>query len=227
MTGIASLELSPEKTTLQIGAPGPAFEGLRATDGEIRGSSSYADRDALVLIFSSNRCPTAKAYAERMNALQRDYAERGLQVVAINSNDPHLYPDESLPRMVERAAEDAYTFPYLADADQRVARAYGPTCPFYFFLLDRERRLVMRSGAEVHLAPIEFRLLACLAQLLGLVVTHRQLLREVWGPSHVEHAHYLRVYMKQLRDKLEADPVQPKYLLTDTGIGYRLLCDDL
>ena len=78
----------------------------------------------------------------------------------------------------------------------------------------------------MHLTPIEFRLLSCLAQHLGLVVTHRQLLREVWGPSHMEHAHYLRVYMKQLRDKLEADPVQPRYLLTDTGIGYRLLADE-
>ena len=93
--------------------------------------------------------------------------------------------------------------------------------------LDLERRRVTRSGAEVHLTPIEFRLLACLAQHLGLVVTHRQLLREVWGPSHVEHVHYLRIYMKQLRGKLEDDPVQPKYLLTDTGIGYRLLGEDL
>lgn len=93
--------------------------------------------------------------------------------------------------------------------------------------LDLERRRVTRSGTEVHLTPIEFRLLACLAQHLGLVVTHRQLLREVWGPSHVEHVHYLRIYMKQLRDKLEDDPVQPKYLLTDTGIGYRLLGEDL
>ena len=80
-----------------------------------------------------------------------------------------------------------------------------------------------RDGAEVHLTPIEFRLLACLAQHLGMVVTHRQLLREVWGPSHVEHTHYLRIYMKQLRDKLEADPVRPKHLLTETGVGYRLV----
>jgi two-component system, OmpR family, KDP operon response regulator KdpE len=92
--------------------------------------------------------------------------------------------------------------------------------------IDLQRRRVTRHGAEVHLTPIEFRLLACLAQHLGLVVTHRQLLREVWGPSHVEHTHYLRIYMKQLRDKLEGDPVQPKYLLTDTGIGYRLLGEE-
>jgi two-component system KDP operon response regulator KdpE len=91
---------------------------------------------------------------------------------------------------------------------------------------DFERRKVIRDGKEVRLTPIEFRLLACLAQHLGMVVTHRQLLREVWGPSHIEHTHYLRIYMKQLRDKLEIDPVQPRHLITETGVGYRLVMDD-
>jgi two-component system KDP operon response regulator KdpE len=86
-----------------------------------------------------------------------------------------------------------------------------------------EMRHASRSGAEVHLTPIEFRLLACLAKHLGMVVTHRQLLTEVWGPTHAADTHYLRVYMKQLREKLESDPVQPKYLLTETGVGYRLV----
>ena len=89
--------------------------------------------------------------------------------------------------------------------------------------LDLERRRVIRAGGEVHLTPIEFRLLACLAQHLGMVATHRQLLREVWGPSHVEHTHYLRIYMKQLREKLEDDPVRPRFLLTESGVGYRLV----
>jgi two-component system KDP operon response regulator KdpE len=92
--------------------------------------------------------------------------------------------------------------------------------------VDLQRRQITRNGAEVHLTPLEFRLLACLAQHLGMVVTHRQLLREVWGPSHVEHTHYLRIYMKQLRDKLEADPIRPKHLLTETGVGYRLVAED-
>jgi two-component system KDP operon response regulator KdpE len=92
--------------------------------------------------------------------------------------------------------------------------------------IDFEKRRATRDGAEVHLTPIEFRLLACLARHLGMVLTHRQLLREVWGPSYVEHTHYLRVYMKQLREKLEADPVQPRHLLTETGVGYRLVADD-
>ena len=92
--------------------------------------------------------------------------------------------------------------------------------------IDLQRRRTTRSGDEVHLTPIEFRLLACLAQHLGMVVTHRQLLREVWGPAFVEHTHYLRIYMKQLRDKLEDDPIRPKHLLTETGVGYRLVGED-
>jgi two-component system, OmpR family, KDP operon response regulator KdpE len=89
-----------------------------------------------------------------------------------------------------------------------------------------EKHVATVGGQDVHLTPIEFRLLGCLAKHLGMVVTHRQLLREVWGPAHVEHTHYLRVYMKQLREKLEADPVRPRYLVTETGIGYRLLADE-
>jgi len=91
---------------------------------------------------------------------------------------------------------------------------------------DLEKHVVKRNGVEVHLTALEFRLLACLAKHLGMVVTHRQLLREVWGPSHVEHTHYLRIYMKQLREKLEADPVQPRHLLTETGVGYRLVAEE-
>ena len=89
-----------------------------------------------------------------------------------------------------------------------------------------QKRTATRGGAEIHLTPIEFRLLACLAKHLGMVVTHRQLLTEVWGPTHAADTHYLRVYMKQLREKLEADPVQPRHLLTETGVGYRLVAED-
>ncbi len=141
MTSIAFAEASPDRATLPVGAPGAPFEGLLGTDGRRHGLSTLADREAIVLIFSSNRCPTAKAYGERMNALQREFGPRGVQLLAINSNDPHLYPDESYPRMVERATEDDYSFPYLVDAGQQVAKAYGAKCTFHVFLLDRDRRL--------------------------------------------------------------------------------------
>jgi len=141
MTGI---ELAPTPSAPEpasIGTASPGFEGLLGTDGRRYGLSTFADRELLVLIFSSNRCPTAKAYGPRMNALQAEFGPRGVAVVAVNANDPHLYPDESYPRMIERAAEDGYTFPYVIDDGQRLARAYGATCTFHVFVLDRERRI--------------------------------------------------------------------------------------
>ena len=90
-------------------------------------------------------------------------------------------------------------------------------------MVDQAHRVVTVDGREVHLTPIEYKLLTILVHHAGKVLTHRQLLREVWGPSHVEHAHYLRVYMGQLRRKIERDPAQPRYLLTEPGVGYRLV----
>jgi two-component system KDP operon response regulator KdpE len=91
--------------------------------------------------------------------------------------------------------------------------------------LDLANRLVTRAGTPVHLTAIEYRLVFVLARNLGKVITHRQLLRDVWGPSHIEQAHYLRIYMSQLRHKLEDDPARPRYLLTETGVGYRLAAE--
>ena len=89
-------------------------------------------------------------------------------------------------------------------------------------LVDQSRRQVRVHGKEVHLTPIEYRLLTTMVRHAGKVLTHRQLLREVWGPNHVEDAHYLRVFMGTLRRKLEPTPAQPRYLLTEPGVGYRL-----
>lgn len=90
-------------------------------------------------------------------------------------------------------------------------------------LVDLAARVVRVNESEVHLTPIEFRLLATLVRHAGKVVTQRQLLVEVWGPQHSEEAQYLRVYMAQLRRKLEADPARPRYLVTEPGVGYRLI----
>lgn len=89
--------------------------------------------------------------------------------------------------------------------------------------LDLKAHLVTKGNQMVHLTPTEYRLLSVLATNAGRVVTNPQLLREVWGPSHSESSHYLRIYMGHLRQKLEDDPAQPKYLLTETAVGYRLL----
>jgi two-component system, OmpR family, KDP operon response regulator KdpE len=91
--------------------------------------------------------------------------------------------------------------------------------------IDLLRRCVYVGEQEIHLTPIEYRLLTVLIHNAGKVMTHRQLLKQVWGPAYVDHAHYVRIYMRQLRQKLESDPTQPRYLQTEAGIGYRLQVD--
>jgi len=91
--------------------------------------------------------------------------------------------------------------------------------------IDFDAKRVLRAGEAVHLTATEWRLLGALAKQVGRVVTSRQLLRDVWGPGHAEQGHYLRIYVRQLRQKLEATPARPVFLLTETGLGYRLLVD--
>lgn len=105
-------------------------------------------------------------------------------------------------------------------------RAGADEAPEFHFgdvAVDFVNRRIHRDGEEVHLTAIEYRLLTMLIRNVGKVLTHRQLLKEVWGPSHQEDSHYLRTYMAHLRQKLEADPAQPRHLLTETGVGYRLV----
>lgn len=88
--------------------------------------------------------------------------------------------------------------------------------------VDLVKRQIRMAEQEVHLTPIQYRLLSVLIKNAGKVLTHQYLLKEVWGPSYRENSHYLRIYMSQLRQKLELDPAQPQYLLTESGVGYRL-----
>ncbi len=88
--------------------------------------------------------------------------------------------------------------------------------------VDLQKRIVTLRGEEVHLTPLEYRLVAMLLKHRGKVLTHRQILKEVWGPAHAGQTHYLRVYMAQLRRKIEPDPAQPKLVITEPGVGYRL-----
>jgi two-component system KDP operon response regulator KdpE len=105
------------------------------------------------------------------------------------------------------------------------AASSAPATSFAFgeVTVDLAARRVLRAGQPVHLTPIEYRLLTHLIANAGKVLSHRQLLKAVWGPSHVDDNHYLRVYMGNLRQKLEQSPAQPKHLLTETAVGYRLM----
>jgi two-component system KDP operon response regulator KdpE len=100
--------------------------------------------------------------------------------------------------------------------------ASGPVIEIGPLRLDLARRHVTVGGREVHLTPIEYRLLTLLAANAGKVLTHRQILKDVWGPGHTEESHYLRVYMAHLRRKIEADPARPHLLVTEPGVGYRM-----
>jgi two-component system KDP operon response regulator KdpE len=110
----------------------------------------------------------------------------------------------------------------LRHAARRGDEPGEPTFSVGDLRVDRVKRLVFVRGEQIHLTPIEYRLLTTLVQHAGKVLTHRQLLKEVWGPNSDRETHYLRVYMNQLRHKLEADAHQPRHLLTEPGVGYRL-----
>lgn len=103
------------------------------------------------------------------------------------------------------------------------AQADEPIVRFSTIQVDIPARRILRGEEEIHLTPIEFRLLAALLNNAGKVLTQRHLLNHVWGPNAVEHSHYLRIYMGHLRQKLEVDPARPQHLLTETGIGYRFM----
>jgi two-component system KDP operon response regulator KdpE len=138
---------------------------------------------------------------------------------------------------LDAGADDYLTKPFGAGellARMRVAlrhatRGEGPQEASKFAFgdveVDLSRRQVLRKGQEQHLTPLEYKLLIELIRHAGKVLTHRQLLRDVWGPNASSQTHYLRVYMAQLRHKLEEDPARPHFLLTEPGVGYRLKAD--
>jgi len=140
--------------------------------------------------------------------------------------------EQSKIEALDAGADDYLTKPFgLGELLARIrvalrrATGSGEASPLFSvgtIEVDLANRWVRLNGEEVHLTPIQYRLLTVLIKHAGKVLTHQQILKEVWGPGHSESAHYLRIYMSQLRQKLEADPANPQYLLTESGVGYRL-----
>ncbi len=156
--------------------------------------------------------------------------ERGMAVIVISAR----HTDAPKIRLLDAGADDYLVKPFgLGEllARMRVALRHRGTAVSAAvtryecdgLVIDLTAHLVALNGAEVHLTPTEFNLLARLVRSAGQVLTHRQLLVDVWGAEFAEHTHYLRVYMGQLRAKLEIDPADPRRLLSEPGVGYRLV----
>lgn len=133
--------------TLQLGSQAPEFD-LPGVDGKMHSLGSFTGKPVLAVIFSCNHCPYVKAYEERMVSIQRDYSAKGVQLVAINSNDEKSYPEDSLKEMVRRAKERGFNFPYLRDEPQKIAEAYGAVCTPHVFAFDAERALRYRGRID-------------------------------------------------------------------------------
>lgn len=133
--------------TLSLGAIAPDFN-LPGVDGERHTLASFADKPLLAVIFSCNHCPYVKAYEGRMVSMQKDYGARGLQMVAVNSNDEKSYPEDSYPEMVKRAKEKSFNFQYLRDESQEVVSSYGGLCTPHVFLFDSKRVLRYRGRID-------------------------------------------------------------------------------
>ncbi len=127
--------------TLKSGSPAPDFKNLPAVDGKTYSLDSFKESPVLVVSFTCNHCPYAKAYEDRFIALAKAYQPKGVAFVAINSNDGESYPEDRFDKMQERAAEKQFPFPYLHDESQDVAKAYGAVCTPHLFVFNAERKL--------------------------------------------------------------------------------------
>jgi peroxiredoxin len=132
---------------LAIGDSAPDFS-LPGVDGRTYSLADFADKPALAVIWSCNHCPTVIAYEDRMVQVQHDYAGKGVQVVAINSNDERRYPEDAFDRMIERAKRKGFNFPYLRDETQQAAQAYGPRVTPEVFLFNADRTLVYHGRID-------------------------------------------------------------------------------
>ncbi|OTP78416.1 response regulator [Caballeronia sordidicola] len=158
----------------------------------------------------------------------RAWSEHPIIVLSARTNE------ESKVAALDAGADDYLTKPFGSSEllariraqlrrRNRVGQQESPLAHFGAIVVNLSERRVTRDGVAIHLTPIEYRLLTTLVRHAGRVLTHQQLLREVWGPTYTENQHYLRVYMGHLRHKLEIDPTQPVHIVTETGVGYRLV----
>ena len=121
---------------------------LPGVDGEAHSLTAYQNKEAIIVIFTCNHCPYARAWEDRIVSIQNDYQDQGLQVLAVNANDADKYPDDGFPQMKQRAEEKGFSFPYLQDESQEVAVAYGAERTPEVFLLNGARKLVYHGAVD-------------------------------------------------------------------------------
>ncbi len=142
----------------EVGRKAPSFSGLMGVDDKEHALADYADAKAVVVVFTCNHCPVAKAYEDRLIALQSDYRSKGVQLIAINANSPKKVPQDGFAEMKQRAAgenlgdwrttDEPFNYPYLVDSTQEVAKAYGATCTPHVFVLDPSRNLAYTGAID-------------------------------------------------------------------------------
>jgi peroxiredoxin len=142
---VAVLSARADAAGLTIGAAAPDFSGLVAVDGKPHSLVDYADAKLVVLVFTCNHCPVAKAYEDRLIALQKDYQSKGVQVVAVNVNN---LPADRLNEMKDRAKQKGFNFPYLYDSTQKIGRDYGAMVTPHVFVLDKARKIAYMGAVD-------------------------------------------------------------------------------
>ena len=139
--------MAVESNFLNLGSPLIDFS-LKGTDGETHSTSDYSGKDVLIVAFICNHCPYVKAITGRLVAIQEKFKDMGVQILAVNSNDPDDYPEDSFENMQEFAAEREFNFPYLVDETQEVAREYDAQCTTDIYVYDKDRVLKYRGRID-------------------------------------------------------------------------------
>ncbi len=152
MKGMTAMSLTTGSVGLPIGSTAIDFD-LKGTDGKKYSLGSFKDKKAVVVVFSCNHCPYVQAYEDRMVQIQKDYAGKGVTLVAINSNDDQNYPEDSFPNMVSRVKAKGLNFPYLRDESQEIAKAYGAICTPHIFAFNQARKLVYKGRIDDNRDP--------------------------------------------------------------------------
>jgi len=150
LAGLVVILAAASAWAVEVGKTAPSWPPLAGTDGKKHSLDEYKDAKAVLVVFLCNHCPVARAYEERIKAIQHDYKAKGVQVVAINVNN---LPEDRLEKMIERARAQKFNFPYLYDPSQKIGRAYDAKTTPHVFLLDKERKLAYQGAIDDAMNP--------------------------------------------------------------------------